>query len=43
MQAEDLGINAAPLGANIKRVFEMATEWNVITLLGKAERLQGRA
>lgn len=37
LQAEDLGINAASLGANIKRVFEMATEWNAVILLDEAD------
>jgi SpoVK/Ycf46/Vps4 family AAA+-type ATPase len=37
LQAEDLGINAATLGANIKRVFEMATEWNAVVLLDEAD------
>ncbi|KAK4239223.1 P-loop containing nucleoside triphosphate hydrolase protein [Achaetomium macrosporum] len=36
LQAEDLGISAATLGANIKKVFEMATEWNAVLLLGEA-------
>lgn len=37
LQAEDLGINAAMLGANIKRVFQMATEWNAVILLDEAD------
>ncbi|KAF7558604.1 hypothetical protein G7046_g5560 [Stylonectria norvegica] len=37
LQAEDLGINAAKLGANIKRVCEMATEWNAVLLLDEAD------
>src|SRR3954462_3695812 len=37
LQAEDLGINAAILGANIKKVFEMATEWNAVILLDEAD------
>jgi hypothetical protein len=37
LQAEDLGINAALLGANVKRVFEMATEWNAVILLDEAD------
>lgn len=37
LQAEDLGVNAATLGANIKRVFEMATEWNAVILLDEAD------
>ncbi len=37
LQAEDLGINAAVLGANIKKVFEMATEWDAVILLDEAD------
>ncbi|KAK3905393.1 hypothetical protein C8A05DRAFT_30798 [Staphylotrichum tortipilum] len=37
LQAEDLGINAAALGANIKKVFEMATEWDAVILLDEAD------
>jgi AAA+ superfamily predicted ATPase len=37
LQAEDLGINAASLGANIKKVFEMATEWDAVILLDEAD------
>lgn len=37
LQAEDLGINAASLGANIKRVFEMATDWDAVILLDEAD------
>lgn len=37
LQAEDLGINAALLGANIKKVFEMATEWDAVILLDEAD------
>jgi len=37
LQAEDLGINAAALGANVKKVFEMATEWNAVILLDEAD------
>ena len=37
LQAEDLGINAAQLGANIKKVFEMATEWDAVILLDEAD------
>lgn len=37
LQAEDLGISAALLGANIKRVFEMATDWNAVILLDEAD------
>ncbi|KAK1828972.1 ATP-dependent zinc metalloprotease YME1L1 [Podospora conica] len=37
LQAEDLGISAAVLGANIKKVFEMATEWDAVILLDEAD------
>ncbi|KAK0708097.1 hypothetical protein B0H67DRAFT_648199 [Lasiosphaeris hirsuta] len=37
LQAEDLGINASMLGANVKRVFQMATEWNAVILLDEAD------
>lgn len=37
LQAEDLGINAAQLGKNIKKVFEMATEWDAVILLDEAD------
>ncbi|KAK3381694.1 hypothetical protein B0H63DRAFT_396910 [Podospora didyma] len=37
LQAEDLGINAAMLGSNVKRVFQMATEWQAIILLDEAD------
>jgi SpoVK/Ycf46/Vps4 family AAA+-type ATPase len=37
LQAEDLGINAAYLGPKIKKVFEMATEWNAVILLDEAD------
>ncbi|CAK7206585.1 hypothetical protein SEUCBS139899_009383 [Sporothrix eucalyptigena] len=37
LQAEDLGINAAALGANVKKVFEMATEWDAVILLDEAD------
>ncbi|KJR86328.1 AAA family ATPase [Sporothrix schenckii 1099-18] len=37
LQAEDLGISAATLGANIKKVFEMATEWDAVILLDEAD------
>ncbi|KAK4159877.1 ATP-dependent zinc metalloprotease YME1L1 [Cladorrhinum sp. PSN259] len=37
LQAEDLGTNAAILGANIKRVFQMATEWDAVILLDEAD------
>jgi SpoVK/Ycf46/Vps4 family AAA+-type ATPase len=32
-----LGINAALLGANLKKVFEMATEWDAVILLDEAD------
>jgi SpoVK/Ycf46/Vps4 family AAA+-type ATPase len=37
LQAEDLGINPATLGSNIKKVFEMATEWDAVILLDEAD------
>ncbi|KAK3314449.1 hypothetical protein B0H66DRAFT_480710 [Apodospora peruviana] len=37
LQAEDLGTNAAVLGANVKKVFEMATEWDAVILLDEAD------
>ncbi|OLN88257.1 Vacuolar protein sorting-associated protein 4B [Colletotrichum chlorophyti] len=37
LQAEDLGINPSTLGAKIKRVFEMATEWDAVILLDEAD------
>ncbi|ODA77245.1 hypothetical protein RJ55_06872 [Drechmeria coniospora] len=37
LQAEDLGLNAAALCANIKRVFQMATEWDAVILLDEAD------
>ncbi|KAF2419775.1 ATPase [Tothia fuscella] len=37
LQAEDLGINAAVLGSKIKKVFEMATEWDAVILLDEAD------
>lgn len=37
LQAEDLGVNPAQLGANIKRVFEMATAWDAVILLDEAD------
>jgi SpoVK/Ycf46/Vps4 family AAA+-type ATPase len=37
LQAEDLGINAALLGSKIKKVFEMATEWDAVILLDEAD------
>lgn len=37
LQAEDLGTKAASLGPKIKKVFEMATEWNAVILLDEAD------
>lgn len=37
LQAEDLGINPSILGANLKKVFEMATEWDAVILLDEAD------
>lgn len=37
LQAEDLGINAATLGANLKNVFDLATEWRAVILLDEAD------
>lgn len=37
LQAEDLGINAAALGANLKKVLQMATEWDAVVLLDEAD------
>jgi len=37
LQAEDLGINATALGANLKRLLAMATEWNAVVLLDEAD------
>jgi hypothetical protein len=37
LQAEDLGTKAAELGPKIKKVFEMATEWNAVILLDEAD------
>jgi SpoVK/Ycf46/Vps4 family AAA+-type ATPase len=37
LQAEDLGVNAACLGANLKKVFELATEWDAVILLDEAD------
>lgn len=37
LQAEDLGITASSLGSNLKRVFEMATDWNAVILLDEAD------
>ncbi|KAF4619100.1 hypothetical protein G7Y89_g14746 [Cudoniella acicularis] len=37
LQAEDLGTNASHLGPKIKKVFEMATEWDAVILLDEAD------
>lgn len=37
MHAEDLGINPATLGARLKNMFEMATEWNAVCLLDECD------
>jgi SpoVK/Ycf46/Vps4 family AAA+-type ATPase len=37
MHAEDLGINPSTLGANLKKMFEMATEWNGVCLLDECD------
>ncbi|CAI4217141.1 unnamed protein product [Parascedosporium putredinis] len=37
LQAEDLGINAASLGANLKRLLSMATDWKAVVLLDEAD------
>lgn len=37
LHAEDLGINASTLGANLKRVFEMAIHWDAVVLLDEAD------
>jgi len=37
LQAEDLGINAALLGAKLKKIFEFATEWDAVILLDEAD------
>lgn len=37
LQAEDLGTNAAHLDPKIKKVFEMATEWDAVILLDEAD------
>ncbi|QSS55017.1 AAA family ATPase [Histoplasma capsulatum var. duboisii H88] len=37
LQAEDLGILASELGPKIKRVFEMAIEWDAVILLDEAD------
>jgi SpoVK/Ycf46/Vps4 family AAA+-type ATPase len=40
LQAEDLDINAALLGTNVKKVFEMATELNAVILLDGKHHLR---
>ena len=37
LQAEDLGISAASLGANIKNLFAMAIDWQAVVLLDEAD------
>ena len=37
LQAENLGIGPAELANNLKRAFEMATEWNAVVLLNEAD------
>ncbi|KAF2396114.1 ATPase [Trichodelitschia bisporula] len=37
LQAEDLGIVAAELGPKIKKVFELATDWDAVILLDEAD------
>jgi hypothetical protein len=37
MHAEDLGVNPATLGANLKKMFEMAVDWNAICLLDECD------
>lgn len=37
LQAEDLGTDATKLGTKIKKVFEMATEWDAVILLDEAD------
>ena len=38
LQAEELGTNAGTLGKNVKKVFEMANEWNAVILLDGKSR-----
>jgi hypothetical protein len=38
LQAEDLGTNPSILGPKIKKVFEMATEWNAVVLLDEVSK-----
>jgi hypothetical protein len=37
LQAEDLGTNPSLLGANLKKMFEMATDWNAVMLLDECD------
>lgn len=37
LQAEDLGINAATLAANMKNILNLATEWDAVILLDEAD------
>ena len=37
LQAEDLGTNPALLGANLKKMFEMATDWQAVMLLDECD------
>ncbi|KAK7745719.1 hypothetical protein SLS62_009685 [Diatrype stigma] len=37
LHAEDLGICAATLGANLKKIFDMATDWDAVILLDEAD------
>jgi hypothetical protein len=37
MHAEDLGVNPATLGANLKKMFEMAAEWDGVCLLDECD------
>jgi hypothetical protein len=37
MHAEDLGVNPSTLGANLKKMFEMAVDWNAICLLDECD------
>lgn len=37
LHAEDLGISAANLGENLKRVFDMAIHWGAVVLLDEAD------
>jgi hypothetical protein len=37
LQAEDLGTNPSLLGANLKKMFEMATDWQAVMLLDECD------